>query len=65
MSDDTLLQDLAALSKPLSDDETNELFEQMNNGSKKAREKLINYNIRLVMFELSRKFRNINYDKED
>lgn len=53
------------LPKPLSNKETYELFDKVNHGDDKAREKILNYNIRLVLYRVVGRFRAVNYDKKD
>lgn len=49
------------LPKPLEKEELNNYFEKMKLGDMTAREKIINHNIRLVMYEI-KKFSNTSYD---
>lgn len=37
----------------------------MRKGDKSAREKIAEHNIRLVLYEVSNKFKNVDYDKKD
>ncbi len=48
----------------LSDKEIEELFNQVQAGSKEAKDKIITHNIRLVIY-LVKNYDNIDYDKED
>ncbi len=57
--------DINEVPKPLPKKVINELIEELNNGSKEAREKLIIHNIRLVLHEVSTKFKNTLCDKKD
>ena len=50
---------------PLTKEQTYEYFKQYNFGNKEARKKLIEHNIRLVLYEVSRKFSKFNCDNED
>ena len=54
-----------ALPLTLSDEETIDLFNQMHNGIKEAREKLIVHNLRLVLYIVYNFFRNTEYDEDD
>lgn len=51
--------------KVLSEEETRELFIMMKNGKEEAKEKLITYNIRIVLYEVIKKFRYTGYDYKD
>lgn len=53
------------LPKKLSDSETNLLVKEMNEGITEARDKLINYNIRFVLYEVTHRFEKVNYDKKE
>lgn len=53
------------LPEVLSVDECLLLLERSKNGDKQAREKLIVHNIRLVLYEVKNRFRDVNYDKSD
>ena len=53
------------LPKPLSNEEITELFIKYQNGSKQARETLITHNMRLVIYEVCTKFKNVKYNKKD
>ena len=63
MYDDELFID--KLPKSLSKEELQILIKQAKDGSKEARDKLITHNIRLVLYEINTKFKNVNYDKKD
>lgn len=65
MNTNELFIDGYKLPKPLITDELITLFSQTKNGSKEARDKLIIHNIRLVLYEVKHKFKNVNYDKKD
>lgn len=56
--------DANKLPLPLKKDEINELFRQMKEGSKKARDTIIIYNIRLVMYTAD-KYLNNKCDLKD
>lgn len=53
------------LPKPLDKDETFKLIKEANEGSQESRDKLITHNIRLVLYEINNRFRNVDYDKND
>ena len=53
------------LPRRLSNQEVYELFEKMKLGDESARTKLIEHNIRLVLYEVDRRFSNVQYDKKD
>lgn len=53
------------LPQPLIKDELDKLIKEACSGSKEARDKLIIHNIRLVLHEVTNRFRNIDYDKKD
>ena len=65
MNNDKIFIDGYKLPPPLSKEETYNLFQAVNKGSEDAREKLITHNIRLVLYEVNHKFKNVDYDKED
>ena len=54
-----------SLPKPLSSEEITTLFIEYQNGSNHARETLITHNIRLVIYEVYKNFKNVNYSKND
>lgn len=45
--------------------EFNKLFKEAKAGSKEAVEKIVTHNIRLVLYEVSKKFKNTGYDHKD
>ena len=49
----------------LSNDEQRILLDEYNNGNMEARDKLIKYNIRFVMFIVRKYFKDAPYDKKD
>ena len=49
----------------ISKKELTHLFKLFNEGSMEAREKIIFHNIRLVTYEMNKKFIDFNYDKSD
>lgn len=53
------------LPEPLTKEEQLHYFQEMANGNKKAREELINHNLRLVFHEVIKKFTNTKADKDD
>ena len=53
------------LPKRLSSSDELKLFNEMHNGSKEARDKLIVHNMRFVIYIVMRYFENNNYDKKD
>ena len=65
MNTDELFVDSHELPWPLSKEETYKLIQEANEGSKEARDKLVTYNIRLVIYEVIHKFKNVDYDKKD
>ena len=62
MSNNELFVDINKLPRKLTKEETYELF---NNNTLIAREKLIKYNIALVVYEVMSRFKYVNYDKKD
>lgn len=55
----------AEILKPLNQSELIKYFESFKNGDTKAREILINHNIRLVLFRVNRRFCTFPCDKEE
>lgn len=53
------------LPNPLSKQEQYQLLEKMQQGDSSARKKLIEHNIRLVLYEVSNRFKTVKYDKKD
>ena len=49
----------------LSKEEASSLFAEMRNNIKTAKDELIKHNIRLVIYEVTHKYYNNNYDKKD
>lgn len=49
----------------LSKEEFEKLFEQARHGSQEAKDKLVTHNIRLVLYIVTKKFLNVDYDKKD
>jgi len=60
-----LFLDVNNLPDSLSINELNDLFKKMSLGNIEAREKIINHNIKLVIFITMKKFNKINYDKKE
>ena len=58
------LGSLDKLPEPLSKEEEERLVDEFNNGNLKAKDKLIEHNLRLVVF-LSKKYENTKIDLED
>lgn len=65
MNTDELFVDAHKLPKPLSEEELHRLLQHAKEGSKEARDKLITQNIKLVLYEVTSKFKNVVYDKKD
>ncbi len=65
MNTDELFIDGNKLPKPLSEDELHSLIQHSKDGSKEARDKIIIHNIKLVLYEVTSKFQNVDYDKKD
>ena len=49
----------------LSNEEICELINKIKNGDKESWEKVLIHNIRLVLYEVSNTFKNVEYDKND
>ena len=65
MNTDELFIDGYKLPKPLSKQEVYELLEKIKQGDELAREKLVEHNIRLVLYEVTGRFKSVEYDKKD
>ena len=65
MKTDELFIDCNKLPNPLSKKEIYELLDKMNHGDDSARELLVRHNIKLVLYEVIKKFSSINYDRKD
>lgn len=65
MNNNDLFNEVNDLPIPLSKRETYELFDKMNNGSIEARDKIITHNIRLVIYQVTTKFKDVDYEKKD
>lgn len=57
MEQDKIFIDIDNLPKKLSSSETQELFIKMKSGDIQAKEKLATHNIRIVLYEVIKKFR--------
>ena len=53
------------LPEVLSKEETNKLIKEIKNNNKEAKQKLIEHNIKLVIFEVLNKFKDVDEDKEE
>lgn len=65
MNTDELFVGGHKLPPPLANEEVYRLIQEINDGSMDAREKLITHNIRLLLYEVTNKFKNVDYDKKD
>ena len=65
MNTNELFIDGHKLPKPLSKKEVYELLDKIKQGDEKARAKLVEHNIRLVLSEVTGKFSTVEYDKKD
>ena len=65
MNNDEWFMDGHKLPQPLPRDETYKLIQLVANGSEEARVKLVTHNIRLVLYIVSNRFSNVEYDKKD
>lgn len=65
MNTDELFVDGHKLPQPLTKDELKKLLKEASEGSLESRDKLIIHNIRLVLYEVTKKFQNVDYDKKD
>lgn len=65
MNTDEFFRDGHKLPRPLAKAELHQLFKEASEGSQEARNKLIIHNIRLVLYEVTHKFKNVDYDKKD
>lgn len=50
---------------PLSEKETNKLIDKMHQGDQEARNKIIEHNLRLVIYVVAKSFIHVDYDKKD
>lgn len=53
------------LPKPLSKEKLLELIDKVNQGDEEAKDIIIEHNIRLVLYEVTHRFKYVNYDKRD
>ena len=65
MNTDELFIDSHKLPQSLPKEEVYKLIKEANKGAKEARDKLVTHNIRLVLYEVTNKFQNVDYDKKD
>lgn len=65
MNTDDLFMNGYKIPDPLSNQEVDELLEKIKQGDECAKEKLAKHNIRLVLFEVMRRFKTVEYDKKD
>lgn len=65
MNTDELFIEASKLPKPLDKKTTKELFEKIASGDQEAKKTVINHNIRLVLYQVINRFKNVNYDKKD
>ena len=65
MEQDKIFIDIDNLPKKLSSSEIQELFIKMKNGDIQAKEKLATHNIRIVLYEVIKKFRYTEYDPKE
>lgn len=56
---------IGKLPQPLTKEELNNLIIKVSEGSHEARNKLIVYNIRLVLYEVIHRFEKVDYDKRE
>ena len=65
MNTNELFIDGHKLPKPLSKQEVYDLLDKIKQGDEKARERLVEHNIRLVLSEVTGRFSTVEYDKKD
>ena len=65
MNFDELFIDGNKLPKQLSGKEVLELLDKIKQGDEKALEKMMEHNIRLVIYEVTHRFKSVGYDKKD
>lgn len=65
MNTNELFIDSHKLPKPLSKQEVYDLLDKIKQGDEKAREKLVEHNIRLVLSEVTGRFSTVEYNKKD
>ncbi len=65
MSTEEIFIDGHKLPKLLSDEEFCDLLQQAQNGDNEARNKIIEHNTRLVLYEVTNKFKTVDYEKKE
>ena len=65
MNTDELFIDANKLPKPLSKSQTYELLDKVKQGDEEAKKIIAEHNIRLVLYEVTTRFRYVEYDKKD
>jgi len=65
MTSNELFFHTEALPQPLSKEELTNMFIEMYNGNQAARTKIIEHNIRLVIYIVNTKYKFIDYDKQE
>lgn len=65
MNTNELFIDIEQLPKQLTKQETKELLEKIKQGDNSAKEKLIVHSIRLVLYEVTNRFKEVQYDKKE
>ena len=65
MNTDELFIDANQLPKPLSKSQTYELLDKVKQGDEEAKKIIAKHNIRLVLYEVTTRFKYVEYDKKD
>ena len=65
MRDNELFLKVESCPGILSKEETNLLIIKVQDGDEDALNKLVKYNLKLVLYEVYHRFQNLNYDKSD
>ena len=65
MNDEELFLNYTKLPLPLKEDEIYELIKMTQQGDEKAKEILVEHNIRLVVYEVNKRFHSVEYDKQE
>lgn len=65
MNTDELFIDANQLPKPLSKSQTYELLDKVEQGDEEAKKIIAEHNIRLVLYEVTTRFKYVEYDKKD
>ena len=65
MNTDELFIDANQLPKPLSKSQTYELLDKVEQGDGEAKKIIAEHNIRLVLYEVTTRFKYVEYDKKD